>query len=426
MGAVMRYQPQGRIRPRAGVNAIGFVMGDSPSDAFGRASDLIYSGSPAKVANAHGLARKFVAASLQYATAAPPEGLVNFAEPFAVVMAFVADSVSTSTRLLNYGDAFGTTCIQLITISSRLAFLRRVGNGASAVNSTDVIEAGKPYVVVAGFDGAAPFMSINGVAQAGPTSASIANPAVGTTINIARRGDNATHFNGQVSMFAHIKGQVDAQALSLNPWQVFQASDEEYETPAAVQARHTITVAPSAQQNASSLGATQQRHKIGGSTASQASASNVAAVGQRHRVAGGESSQAGGSSAAAVSQRHRVTGAASSQHTASSIATLGAIRHGLAGTTGSQSNASSTAAAKQQHRLAGAGATQAGTSGTGTASQRHRIAAGAAIQQNFSVDSTPSAPVLIDLPDSRIYRGPAERRILRANPERRVHRGRKQ
>lgn len=469
----MRHQPQGRIRPRAGAHAIGYVLGDSPSDAFGRGSDLVYGGGPVKVANTHGLARKFVAASSQYASTVAPDGFVSFAEPFVVVMAFIADSVATTTRLLHYGESYSAVTVQLLVIGSRLAFIKRNGNGGSTVNSTDAIEAGKPYVVAFGFDGTAHFMYINGVAQAGPVSTSIANPTTGTTIHLARRSDNTSHFNGQVSMFAHIRGQADAQSLSLNPWQMFATSEEDDELGAAVGggAGYTLSAEAgmltligsdgpiratrhfSAGHTALTIGGTEatvravRKTSLDLGAVSIAGAATLLRAGRIVRPANGALAIVGAGSAMPVARRW--------PGTTGSLAVVGGVAYfdyapegadtvlmplsGVFSVTGGAASMSvrrrlstgcgifatvpEEAAMRFAARLAaGPGAPE--IVGTSTAMRSvWRLHADAMVLTLIGHSLTLRMDS-IDLPESRIYSAPAERRTVRANPERRVYRER--
>lgn len=253
MGSPMRYQPQGLARLRrsvlAGARGIGFVFGSSRSDIFGGAPQLTYFGGtgPVLISNQHGLARKFVSGSSNYARVTPPAGLIDLAGSFAVVVAFVLDSTSTA-RILHYSDTVNGLNMQLVSSASgRLGMV--VGTGSNQfpnVSSTAPLTVGVPYVVVAGRSPDGYFMHLNGVAQAGSNASvgGLANNIVSADINIGRRGDGSSYFSGQVSLFAHIAGTVDAAALSANPWQIFDDMSDEGEVAPASAVVHVLTAAP--------------------------------------------------------------------------------------------------------------------------------------------------------------------------------------
>ena len=249
----MRYQPQGLARLRrsvlAGARGIGFVLGSSRSDIFGSAPQLTYFGGtgPALISNQHGLARRFIAGSTNYARVTPAAGLIDLAGSFAVVVAFVLDSTSTG-RLLHYSDTVNGLNMQLVSSASgRLGMV--VGTGSNQfpnVSSSAQLSTGMPYVMVAGRTPDGYFMYLNGVAQSGSNASigGLANNIVSADINIGRRGDGSSYFSGQVALFAHIAGTVDAAVLSANPWQLFDDMSDEAEAAAAPAVVHVLSASP--------------------------------------------------------------------------------------------------------------------------------------------------------------------------------------
>lgn len=241
----MIRQPQRRVIPnKAGFPypGVGFLMGNDPEDIFGTRR-LNYFNAPELLGNTHGLARRFVAASRTYASVTPPAGLVDFTQNFTVAISFIIDEMATC-RLLHYSDG-STNLILALLSSGYLVVSHGIGSGGTPnIASTVPLQVGVPYTAVFGRElTGGYFMYVNGVEQVRGTTASIANNVASTDIQIGRRSDNTSYFNGQVSLFAHIAGRPDAESLSRNPWQLFLEPPEE---PVSEQARtdRTLTAGP--------------------------------------------------------------------------------------------------------------------------------------------------------------------------------------
>jgi len=249
--AGMRYQPQGLARIRRDLvgRAVGALFTNGRTDIGGSGAEVAIFGAPDQVATPHGLARKFSAAKSAYATVTPPAGLIDTSAPYATVLAFVLDTVTVGQRLFMYRDTVNGQTIQLLVGgASRLAFMQKPSDSTAQGLGDDVLVAGRPYIACAGWDGNAFFLHINGVKQDGPNPGTISNSGAIADIVIAKRGSTSTYANAQISLFAHIKGQVDAAALSLNPWQLFDdLSDDDVATSAAAQPNtYTLSAAPGA------------------------------------------------------------------------------------------------------------------------------------------------------------------------------------
>jgi len=373
--AVMRSQPQGLAllnRSYLG-RCVGAIFTATSKEIGGSGAEVALYGNPAAtVVPGHGLARKLIAASSQYATIAPPADLIDFSleTPFAIVFAFTAASLGTTARLYSYRHAANNTGVQLVLggASSRLGFCLGNSSGqAPQVNSREAIEAGKPYVVVCGWDGSAYFLYVNGSKQAGSSIGTIVttNPSIGTEIYIGRRNTGTSYLDGSVSLFAHIKGQVDALSLSLNPWQIFDEQGSEDEMYAALAAVETppmaLVGAPSTQGSTSGSGAIIQRHALAGASSMQGASSPGAAVVQAHALMGAATTQGSTSPGAAIIQGHALAGAPSWQGSSSGTGTI-SEEHVAAGAPSFQSSTSPGGAITQAHQLAGAPTTQASTS----------------------------------------------------------------
>lgn len=245
MGAPMRHQPQGLARVRrefANGRSIGFVLGSSRVDVFGSRAELAYFGSPApaQASNQHGLSRRFVSANSTYARATPAPGLIDLAGNFAAVVVFTVDTSDTS-RVVHYSDAANNLNFQLVVVSRKLRMVVGTGSNQFPNAQSDVLlEVGRPYVVVTGRGPAGYFMHLDGAEQLGNGGGGLANNIRSTDITLGRRSDGASYFNGQISLFAHIGGTVDAASLSANPWQIFDDMSDEAEAAAQSAVIHVL------------------------------------------------------------------------------------------------------------------------------------------------------------------------------------------
>lgn len=252
MPTPMRYQPQGAIRVRSelttGGRGIGFVLGQTRSDIFGGRPEIAYFGAPAQVGNTQGYARKFVAASSTYARVTPTAGTIDLTGNFFVVVAFTPDLVTTAGyRIAHFSDTVAGLNFQLVQISKKLCFVLGTGSnqGATATSSAELLQ-GAPYVAVMGRGPDGFFLYLDGAPQVLGSNGTggIANNIVSADINLARRGDNASYWNGQISLFAYGQGRVDPAALSSNPWLLFEEDDDERAaTLAASPQSYTLTAA---------------------------------------------------------------------------------------------------------------------------------------------------------------------------------------
>lgn len=246
MGAPMRYQPQGLARVRrefANGRSIGFMLGPGRGDVFGSRAELAYFGSPApaQVSNQHGLSRRFVSANSTYARATPAAGLIDLAGNFAAVVVFTVDTSDTS-RVVHYSDAVNNLNFQLVVVSRKLRMVVGTGSNQFPNAQSDVLlEVGRPYVVVTGRAPNGYFMHLDGVEQLGNGGGGLANNIRSTDIILGRRSDGASYFNGQIALFAHIGGTVDAASLSANPWQIFDDMSDEAEAAAQAAILHVLS-----------------------------------------------------------------------------------------------------------------------------------------------------------------------------------------
>lgn len=233
--AFMRYQPQGVVKPRGGYTAVGAVFANNNTEVFGSGAEVKLIGSPAQTVQPYGLARKFSVANNSYATITQPPGVIDLTVgvPFAIVMVFTIDTLGVTTRMLSYRHIPTSLGIQIgYSTTNRLGLYHGASTGEVpkiSTSSSTVLEVGKPYVLVCGWDNGY-FMLLNGVRQNGTTGTNFAtsNPA-STDINIGRRNSGGSNFDGSIALFAHVKGSVDAMGLSVNPWQLFEAAEEPYE-----------------------------------------------------------------------------------------------------------------------------------------------------------------------------------------------------
>ena len=226
-----RRQPATRrpIRRDLAGRGVGGIFNNGRTDIFGSGAAVNLFNNPLPVISPkHGPARKFVASSSQYARITPRAGTVNLAGDFAVVVAFTADTI-TNSRIIHFSDPANSLNLQVLFLSNRLSLAVGAGSSEYAkAHSIVNLDSGTPYVMVAGRSAAdGYFMYLDGAAQNVGGTGGIANNVASTDIQIARRGDAASYFNGQVALFAYINGPVDARALSLNPWQIFEDEGDE-------------------------------------------------------------------------------------------------------------------------------------------------------------------------------------------------------
>ena len=240
-----RFQPRSLARIRRDLigRGVGAIFTNSRAEIFGSGALVSMFGNPTQViAPKHGYARKFVAAGSQYARITPPPGIIDLTDDFAVVVAFVADSTANA-RIIHYSDTKNGQNLQVMLLTNRLSLV--VGTGANEfakVHSIANIDTSVPYVAVAGKNADGYYMYLDGALQNTGGTGGIANNFASTDIQIARRGDNASYFNGQIALFAHVKGSVDARSLSLNPWQLFEEEDDDiYVAPAAAPNSYLLT-----------------------------------------------------------------------------------------------------------------------------------------------------------------------------------------
>jgi len=255
MATPMRHQPQGATRVRSelttGGRGIGFVLGPTRSDIFGGRSELAFFGAPEQVGSTQGYARKFVAARSTYARVTPPPGLIDLTGNFSVLIAFVLDvaGASTTSRIVHFSDTVANLNFQLVLISQKLCMV--VGTSSSqfsVATSAASMVAGVPYVAEVGRGPDGFFMYLDGAPQVlGSNGAGgIANNIVSADINIGRRGDGASYFTGQVSLFSYQRGTFDSASRSANPWQLFEDENDvdQFTAAAAPPKSHTLAADP--------------------------------------------------------------------------------------------------------------------------------------------------------------------------------------
>ena len=247
MMAGARFQRRGpapvRRELRSALQGIGYVFGQAHADIFGTGPEVTFANAPSLVPNGHGYARK-LNGSNQYALATPPAGLIDLAGDFAILVAFIADATATS-RIVHFSDTAANLNLQLLVSGSRLGLTLGASASTSSLAASNVaLVPGAAYVAVAGRSSGAFFLTLNGVPQTGNSIGGIANNIVSSPINIGRRGDGASYFNGQISLFAYLRGQVDSIPLSVNPWQLFDGDEDDYSLPTAIDL--VIPVTPAA------------------------------------------------------------------------------------------------------------------------------------------------------------------------------------
>jgi hypothetical protein len=374
----MRYQPPGLARIRRDLigRVVGSIFTNSRTDIGGSGADVSIFGNPDSVTSSHGMARKFTSAKSTYATIAPPAGLVDLSQPYADVIAFVPDSTAVG-RLYSYTDSNGIKVQLLFGTAARPIYAHQtssdtVGNAwAEAVPTIGV-----PLVICSGWDGAAFFMYINGAKQAGATNGTIAAVAATAAagINIGRKSNASSYVNAQISLYAHIAGQVDPRALSLNPWSLFEdlAEEEEAHFVAAATVGGDTSLAGAAVAQSSASGALTTSVRFAGGATAQSSA--AAALTTSVRLAGSTAAQV--SAGAALSTAIRLSGAAVAQSSAS-----GALAGGAAALTGAAVVQSSAAGALSTAILL-TGAASSSVAASGTMAVPGAALAGAAVAQS--------------------------------------------
>lgn len=393
--AGMRSQPRGmaRVRREYAGRGVGVIFSSDTVEVFGGGPGPVPYNNPTRVvAPGSVLARKLVAAQSQHLQLTPPPGIVDFslAEPYTVICVFTLDSLATTTRILSYrgvdGGPAGLTGMQLAFVSGtpRLAYLHGTSTGEAAkVRGNENLEVGKQYRVTCGWDGSAYFMYINGVKQNGATVGSIvtSNTGTNTDIYIGRRNTGGSFLDGQVAMFAHIKGQVDALALSVNPWQILDElrEDQDISSATATPVSHAAVIAASNQASTSAGVTVKQRQKASIAASSQAGTCGAVSAVQRHKAVAASSTGSATSPGVAVKQRHKAIAAASAQaNTAPSLAAK--QRHKAAVATSTQAGTSPALSVGQQAQPGAAiiaPSTQDGTSPSIIARQRQKVAASA-------------------------------------------------
>lgn len=294
----MRFQPQGLSRIRG--DLLGRVVGanftNNRLEIGGSGAEVSLFGNPELIAGPGStLGRRMVAAGNNYAAITPPEGLVDLSHttPYAVVCVFIPQTLGVASRILSYRHALDNNGIQLgCTSANRLGFWygSSSGSGSTRASATGfALESGVTCVAVFGWDGA-PFLYINGALHAGTSAGTFvtSNAGANTDINIARRNNGSSYFDGSVLMAAHIRGSVDGVALSLNPWQIFADPRDEEDLKASavsVPNSYTLTAAPAAFGLSGSPAAVTVSRKLAGENGSFSLTGNAAALRAGRRVA---------------------------------------------------------------------------------------------------------------------------------------------
>jgi len=400
-----RKQPATRrpIRRDLAGRGVGVVFTNNRHEIFGSGAVVNLFNNPLQVISAkHGHARKFIAASSQHARITPLPGIIDLTGDFAVVVAFVADSTANA-RIVHYSDTKNVLNLQVMFLTNRLSLaVGNDSNGYAKAHSVANLDPGVPYVVVAGRSAGSYFMYLDGVLQNDGGTGGIANNIVSSDIQIARRGDATSYFSGQVSLFAHIKGQVDARRLSLNPWQLFEDDDETTLFQSAPAPSSGVVGADAIQVNTGTAGSIGQVQHLGGTHGDQGNLGDAVELVQQQNLAGINGSSDSGGTTGGIAQVQHLAGADGAQ---GSVGGAGAITQAqkLAGTDGQQDNTGDSApieavpqsdlvgaAGDQVNSGAGGAITQVLQLGVGAGGEQDNSGSAAAIEQTQSLIASPA------------------------------------
>lgn len=399
-----RKQPATRrpIRRDLAGRGVGVVFTNNRREIFGSAGVVNLFNNPLQVISAkHGHARKFIAASSQHARITPPPGIIDLSGDFAVVVAFVADSTANA-RIIHYSDTKNTLNLQLMFLTNRLSLaVGTDSNGYAKAHSVANLDPGVPYVVVAGRSAGSYFMYLDGVLQNDGGTGGIANNIVSSDIQIARRGDATSYFSGQVSLFAHIKGQVDARRLSLNPWQLFEDDDEPILLQSVPAPSSGVVGADAIQVNTGTAGSIGQVQHLGGTLGNQSNLGDAAALVQQQNLVGADGSSDSAGSGGGIGQVQALAGVDGVQGSEGSAGPMTQTQN-LAGADSQQGNAGDSAAIEviPQGDLVGAAGHQvnAGTGGAITQVLQLGVGAGGEQDNSGSIAAIGQAQNLISAP----------------------------
>jgi len=358
-----RRQPAGRrpIRRDLAGRGVGAIFANSRTEMFGSGAAVSLFNNPLQViAPKHGYARKF--ATNQYARFTPRAGAIDLTADFVVVVAFVADVTGTA-RIIHYSDTKNALNLQVLFLTNRLQMA--VGTGSSEyakVTSSANLDAGVPYVAAFERKAGVYTMYLDGVQQADGGTGGIANNVLSADIQIARRGDGASYFSGQVSLFAHIKGQLDARSLSLNPWQLFEDDDDELMRTSSEPAPAGLIGADALQGNTGPVGAVGQVQVMGESDGAQMNTGTASPIAIVQNLSGAVGGQSNSGTAVGITQEQGLAGSDSIQSNAGDSGTVETILTGeLAGQSGIQINDGANASISQVQQLVGADGAQPNT-----------------------------------------------------------------
>ncbi len=425
-----RTQPATRRRVRQNLvgRGVGAIFTNTRTDIFGSGASVNLFNNPFQViAPKHGYARKFAGAASQYARLTPRAGVIDLTSDFVVVVAFMADATGTA-RLVHYSDTKNALNLQVLFLNNRLQLAVGTGSSEYAKVTTPVnIETGVPYVAVFEYKEGIYTMYLDGVQQNEGGTGGIANSVVSADIQISRRGDNASYFSGQIALFAHIKGRMDARSLSLNPWQLFEDDDETILPRAVAAPPSELTGTDASQDNTGTAGSVGQVQYLGGTHGAQGNLGATGELVQQHSLVGvdGSSDSAGTSggigqvqslvgvdgvqgsegSAGSMTQTQNLAGADSQQGNAGDSAAIEVIPQGdLVGASGNQANAGTGGAITQVLQLGvGAGGEQDNSGSIAAIEQAQNLISAPAQQENIGgVGSiTVTVPDLIGAPGTQ-------------------------